>query len=269
MNTPRYLNWLKKVEESLKTIDGKDIEVYEFNHDSDENILSEWAAHFRQQYCDDSLIDRLKAPNQTREDYLLSVKFPDEKKAPGPSIRTGDFSEILIADFVEFTKNYWVPRTRYNNKTIRNESTKGSDVIGFKLKNPDSFSSDDCLLIVEVKAGFSNNKKNYYRLQDAVNDSGKDFIRKAESLNAMKQIFLNKPKEFAIIERFQQEVDNPYKQIYGASALFDNNVFKSNEINKTDCSQHKKKKDLRLLVISGLNMSDLVNLLYKKAANEA
>lgn len=34
-------------------------------------------------------------------EYLNTIKFPDPKAAPGPSIRAGDFAEVLVADFLE------------------------------------------------------------------------------------------------------------------------------------------------------------------------
>ena len=67
----------------------------------------------------------------SRAEYLNSIKFPDRSTAPGPSIRAGDFGELLVADYLQYCLGYWVPGTGIWNKTIRNESTKGSDIIGF------------------------------------------------------------------------------------------------------------------------------------------
>jgi len=46
----------------------------------------------------------------TPGEYLLKKKFPDHKEAPGPSIRSGDFAEILVADYIEYKLGYWCPR---------------------------------------------------------------------------------------------------------------------------------------------------------------
>ncbi len=82
---------------------------------------------------------------------------------------------------------YIVPRTRYEFKSIRNESSKGVDVIGFKFRNSNrNESPNDRLCTFEVKCALSGNSTT--TLSRAINDSKKDFrIRKAESLNAMKQ----------------------------------------------------------------------------------
>lgn len=266
-----YINWLQK-ETSFFSVDGKEIEIYSFNYVlGNDAFMSEWATHFRNQYCDDTEIDLLKPKKQSRKDFLNQIKFPDKSKSPGPSIRAGDFGEILIADFLEYIENYWVPRTRYNEKTIKDESTKGNDVLAFKFSSPSTFSLNDKLCIFEVKAGFSKDKDNYDRLQDAVNGSQKDEKRKAESLNAIKQRFIDKRDfvEAEKIERFQDPEDNPYIQEYGAAAFFDEEVFLPTRIISVDCSKNFNNDILRLIVISGKEMMTLVHYLYKRAADEA
>jgi hypothetical protein len=69
-------------------------------------------------------VERLQDSHQPS---AFSLKFPDAHAAPGSSIRAGDFGEVLVADFVEYALNCRVPRTRYADTAIRNESTKGSD----------------------------------------------------------------------------------------------------------------------------------------------
>jgi len=125
----------------------------ELRHKDDGQVFSAWPKHFRNHYCDDGQIDALRnGTNFSRAEYLRKIKFPNPKEAPGPSIRSGDFGEILVADYVEFALDYWLPRTRYDHKAVRNESTKGSDVIGFKVVTPGSNDPNDALAIFEVKA---------------------------------------------------------------------------------------------------------------------
>lgn len=82
-----YLNWLVDNKDKLKTIDGKTIKVFEFRHQKDDAILFEWAKHLRNHYCKDSEIDLLlRGTGFDREEYLIKIKFPDEKLPPGPSI---------------------------------------------------------------------------------------------------------------------------------------------------------------------------------------
>lgn len=134
-----HLSWLVDMQKSFQTLDGKDVKIFELKHKKNEKILSAWARHLRNHYCRDDEIDDLRCGFVlSRCEYLKQIKFPDGKAKPGPSIRAGDFGEILVADYVEYILNYVVPRTRYLDKDIRNESKKGIDVIGFKQveKNP-------------------------------------------------------------------------------------------------------------------------------------
>src|SRR6266576_2112404 len=135
MPSPPHLAWLVKALRTSKTGDGTPIELWDLKHRPDARVLSSWAKHFRQHYCDDNEIDPLrKGTPYTRAEYLTKIKFPDANSTLGPSIRTGDFAEILIADYLEHVLNYWVPRVRYERKQVRNESTKGSDIVGFNFR---------------------------------------------------------------------------------------------------------------------------------------
>ncbi|MCB1129917.1 MAG: DUF1837 domain-containing protein [Verrucomicrobiae bacterium] len=268
----RHTDWLIDTKTRLSTVDGREVEVWDFNHDgTDAATLSAWAKHFRNHYCLDAEIDKLrKDTGLSRAEYLIKYKFPDIKEKPGPSIRAGDFGEILIADFLEFMGGFWVPRTRYLDRVIRNESTKGSDVLGFKYVKEGSVSANDLLAIFETKTHFSG-KKPTTRLQTAVNASAKDQRRKGESLNAVKQVLFNKKRDAEAykVGRFQREVDHPFKESYGAVALVENSLYDAALMSATDCSKHKKADQLRLIVVRGDQMMTLVHALYERSSNEA
>jgi hypothetical protein len=269
-NIPPHIQWLIDTGIRLKTEDGKDIEVWEFRHKNDSLLLSEWAVHFRNQYCSDTQIDILrKGTGMSKAQYLTNIKFPDKTIPPGPSIRSGDFGEILITDYLEFICNYWIPRSHRIDRNIRNESDKGSDIIGFKIIHPETFSRNDEMIIFEVKATFSDIIEN--RLQDAVKASNKDEVRKAESLNAIKQRFIDKGKEKETkrIERFQNILDNPFIEKSGAAAVLENSVFNKTRFNETTTSFHYNHNFLSLIVVRGENMMSLVHELYKRAADES
>jgi hypothetical protein len=267
---PHHVNWLINTGKILKTSEGNAIDVYELTYEKDEMTLSSWAAHFRNHYCLDTEIDLLRdGTGKSRAQYLKEIKFPDEREAPGPSIRAGDFGEILVADYVHFVLKYWVPRTRYANKIVRNESTKGTDIIGFKIGGSEE-SLNDSLIVVEAKAKLTGNTP-INRLQDAINDSSKDIIRKAESLNAIKQRFLDKERlDLAkIVQRFQNKTDSPYKESSGAAAVICNSVYDESMICNTSVADHPNSGNLMLLIIKGEALMELANELYRRAADEA
>ena len=62
----KHIGWLKKTNGSLKTGDGKKVEVWEFQHTKDKETLSAWAKHLRNHYCLDTEIEVL------RDDSTLS-----------------------------------------------------------------------------------------------------------------------------------------------------------------------------------------------------
>ena len=268
---PLHLQWLVDTGKALKTADGKLVRVFELKHSNDEQVLSAWAKHFREQYCEDGQIDALrKGMNLSRADYLRKIKFPDPTEPPGPSIRAGDFGEILVADYVEFALDYWLPRTRYDHKARRNESTKGTDIIGFKIITPGRDDLNDALALFEVKAQFTGGAPNG-RLQAAVDGSAKDEIRKAESLNAIKQRLLDEGHSAGVevVERFQDPEDRPHREEYGAVALLSSPVFDTKEIRASNTSSHPHSANLNLIVIHGADLMNLVHELYRRAADEA
>lgn len=269
--TSAHTSWLKDTGTRLTANSGQTVEIWELQHQNDQTILSAWAKHFRNHYCFDTEIDSLiNGTGYSRATYLDSIKFPDQKGKPGPSIRAGDFGEILVADFLEYLLKFSVPRTRYGDKTVRNESIKGCDVIGFRFLEDGKVSPKDILAIFESKAQFSGRKPKP-RLQDAINDSAKDHVRKAESLNAIKQrLKARRDTDCAKkIERFQNEADLPYTHLYGAVALFEGSLFNNTVATSTTTAKHPNGSSLRLYVIKGAQMMQLVHALYKRASDEA
>lgn len=279
--TSEHVKWFADNGERLKTADGKEVEVWEFRHTKDETILSAWAKHYRNHYCLDTEIDFLRG-RHTRGEYLTEIKFPCKTSELGPGIRAGDFGEILVSDYLHWLLGYWVPRVRWSSKVVRDESPKGSDVIGFRFHKKDgNASTKDVMFVFESKTKFSRSRIN--RLQDAINSSAKDHLRIDESLNYIKQKLFEKGsvKEAERIERFQSPIDMPYQETYGAAAIISEECFDAKELASADCSKipkSNKSKDffphpngdsLVLLVVKGSGMMDLVHELYRRAADEA
>jgi hypothetical protein len=71
------------------------------------------------------------------------------------------------------------------------------------------------------------------------------------------------------VERFQDELDRPFKRISGAAALHDNNTFDATLTSDTVANNHFNAANLKLIVVTGEALMTLVNALYERAANEA
>lgn len=262
---PEYLDWLIP-KNTVITTEGKRIDVYELIIHDDENVLNSWAKHLREHYCADSEIDILRAGyGFERDEYLEKIKFPDAKIVPGPSVRSGDFTEILIADYVQYVLDYIVPRTRYDRKVNRNSSTMGSDLIGYKCGK--KISSSDELIVFEVKSTASKVlPAQKARLQKAVDDSGKDILRLAESLNAVVQRLVDHGNldEAQQVQRFQNAADMPYHTVFAAAAVCSNMSY-SEELLKKVSTMHHVDPNLKLLVVHSDKLMQFIHGMYRRA----
>jgi len=264
-------NWLVPTGRWETTEDDREVELWEFVHnDGDDDIMSAWAQHFRNHYCSDSEIDELRdGLDLSRKDYLEEYVFPGSQSL-GPSIRAGDFAEILVADYLEFKLGYLLPRFRYAEKISRNESVKGADVVGFKIITDGEVSEDDEMITFEVKSKFSGNAED--RLQKAIDGSVQDYgVRTAATLNAYKRRCLRVGDRSLAnkIKRFQNKTARPYREISGAAAVYCDHVYDVDDIHYADAEEHPNQDGLRLIVITGDQMMNLVHKLYQRAANEA
>lgn len=271
MPKPGHLDWLVDTGERQITACGREIEIWNLNPQEDEAVLSAWAAHFRQHYIsDEDLPIMVDGTGLTNAEYLRQTLLPDRIKPPGPSLRSGDFGEILVADYIEYVLGYWCPRElRYQERWNRNDSTKGCDVIGFKFVADGQTNPNDELFIFETKSGMSASNNN--RLQDAITDSDKDKLREAMSLNAIKQKFVRRHAmdDANRVKRFQNMADRPFKRINGAAAILDDVVFGETDLATADASAHHNAANIRLIVIKGPSLMTLIHALYERAADEA
>jgi hypothetical protein len=267
---PKHISWFEVLDE-LQTTEGHSVTVCQLNHINDEDVWSDWARHYRNHYCSDDEIDGLKAGTpfeESRSLYLISMVFPDSVTPPGPSVRSGDFAEILVADFLQYLLEYWVPRTQYAEKAVRNESVKGTDIVGFKFTMADcSPTSSDEMVTFESKAQMTGTSTKPL-LQTAIDDARKDKLRKAETLNAVKRRLLvrGRHQEAAKVQRFQRPLKDPYLYRIGAAgcytlSLYDDLVIKSSTSNG--------EPDMLLLIIKAADLANVVSRIYEVAANEA
>ena len=278
--SPKHTDWFRKVSPSLVSSCGKEIQIFNFEHLPDDQALSEWATRFRNHYCLDSDIDLLRG-GRSRAEYLRDIKFPSTHSNLGPAVRAGDFAEILVADFLEWILGFWVPRMRWRNKVVRDESPKGCDIVGFRIELDGLTSPRDTLLACETKAALAT--KGAQSLQSAIKDSVKDRLRLDESLNYVKQQLIDKNRgaEAAKIERFQSPADKPYRLQYGAAAVYSTHTFEDALVSASSTTNldlvsppepprlHPARSDLVLFVFKGDDLMTLANMLYERAANEA
>ncbi len=267
---PAYLQHFKQAEAVTLEI-GIKCEVWELDVPADAACLGEWANRFRQTYCHDSDLDILReGTGKSRAEYLLELVFPDKSAPPGPAVRSGDFAELLVSDYVEFVLGYWVPRGKYAEKGSRDESVKGVDIVGFQCPDPAQPKPTDEMLAFEAKAQLGGGKYKD-RLQVAVNDSGKDYLRAGEALAAMKRRMhvAGEHASMLVVQRFQDAVDRPYQLLSGAAAILSDAAFDTDGIKGTTIAEHNNAGNLKLIAVKGKDLMTLAHALYQLAADEA
>jgi hypothetical protein len=276
MPLPSHIAWLQNTGKVITTSEGRQIGVLEFRHLEEPAVLSAWAKHFREHYYLDTVLDEARdGTGLSRKDFLLQFAFPNKSTAPGPSVRAGDFAEILVADYFEYVLNWRVPRTRYRAKAVPDESVKGTDFLAFAIDpttniSGQQYSPNDTLMSVEVKAQFSGTSPKP-RLQDAIDHSAKDHLRRAFTLNAMKQR-LRLDQDLAgaaLVRRFQSEVDHPFKSQYTAAAVYCESAYEETGAANVSVANHPNHENLFLILLKGDQMMTLVHHLFEVAANEA
>lgn len=267
MENPKFIDFFVQ-EENIVTAQDKEITVLHVNIADDEEILNQWAEYLRDNYC--SLADLDMQRNGfgiSRKDFLLNMKFPDPTDRLGPSTMSGDFSEILIASYIEYVLNYVVPKVRYKQKFNRNTSTQGSDLIGYKLNTVGQTNKKDEMIVIEVKARNSESAPDNV-LQNAVNHSAKDLTRIGESLNASYQMlnYYGNSDQANLVKRFQNSVDRPYKRIFAAAAVCSDKAFSRDLLKTVDISTHPD-KDVQLIAVHSPKFLEFIKQMYVRAAN--
>jgi hypothetical protein len=262
-----HSGWFTDTGTELTTTTGQTVRIIDFNHVDDETMLNTWAKHFRNQYIQDEKIDEARTPmGLSRSDYLKDIKFPNTAN-PGASVRSGDFSEVLVADYIQFVLDYTVPRTRHDAKLNRNTSPNGVDVIGFKLVGGGEKRGDE-MITFEVKASLAAKNKDAF--QNAIDHSKKDFnTRTPEALNAMRQRLKERGdlEQVKLVERFQNKTDHPFKEVTGAVLVCSTHCWEDGFV--TSANSEHPNDNLYLLAIRGEELMALTNKLYKLAYDSA
>ena len=186
--------------------------------------------------------------NVLAESISNTIKFPDPKDAPGQASALATLAKCWLPIFLNTylaTGFHALAMVTKPSGMSRQKAVTSSVFISSRMVKPLRRISWRSL---KRRRSFQERKPRR-RLQDAVDGSAKDIARKAESLNAIKQRLhgRNELDDAEKIERFQNEVDHPYKEVYGAVALFENPLFDSHLTSSTDASSHPYSGDLALV----------------------
>ena len=258
---------------TITSSNGDKVQMYKLNNEVlDEDSLNNWASGLRNNYVEENLLDSLvSGTGLTKKEFLEKNIFPDYQSKQGAATMSGEFGEILVYDYINFVLEYYITRTRYLEKVNPNMPISGSDVIGYKVDNINKPSESDQLIVAEVKtcSSKSGNKNAlcFNTVKKAIEDSIKDRVRIAESLNAEKRRLLNRfrSEEAKIVERFQNKTDNPFKLDFFAVAILDNELYSEQVILDLVNSQHEIINFTKILIIYSKELKCFLRDLYRRA----
>ena len=220
MQRPLYIDWF--VEEKGKVIKNSvPLTCYKLDYSMEESVWENWALHIRRNYIDDEqLIDDAYVNGMSVEQYLIEYVIPQRNDEFGPTARSGDITEIIVADLLEFVFNYSVPRYKMKNRSGKANSQQGTDVIAYKFYNSDKSPNEkDELIAAEVKGMLSSDT--YDPIKSAIKDSQKDDHRLARSIDYCRKRLreLGATEESNEVKRFLLKPDNNYKLSFAAAAV--------------------------------------------------
>lgn len=261
MPRPDFIEWL--AEEDDVRIDGVVTRCFRINGTVDDGALRSWALHVRRHYIrDDELDEYVEYYGLDRKSYLRDFCIPDT-----PQIMSGDFAEILISDLLQFVEGYEVPRCKQHARKDRNSSEHGTDVIAYKVENPDMPSKSDELLAVEVKSRSASSGLST-ALSEAAKDSPKDRSRVAMTLAYYSRCSLESGdmRTAAEMKRFLKASERPFCESFGIGAV----------AGVEDAGRHLKGKtaaDLfirqgdKVFIVHGAHLMDLVRDVYSRCVS--
>ena len=240
--------------------------IYKIDYKDDESILDDWALHIRRNYIEDTELKEDADDNaMTVEQYLHDYVIPQKGEELGATVRSADITEILISDLLEFVHQYSVPRYKLKNRSGKNNSQQGTDVIAYKYKNEDKTPNDkDELVAAEVKATLSNTE--YIPIKNAIIDSRKDEHRLARSVNYCRKRLkeLGKIEEAEEVKRFLFKPDNNYRITYVAAGVSSReNVDDAIELDFSGEELEIRKNEL-IFYVHGKKLMELAHNIYQR-----
>lgn len=254
---PSFIHWLSR--ESNVTIPGAHVRCFYLDPVIDEEVFKDWCLHIRRQYINDKKLEEYASFTCVdKSTYLKKNVIPET-----PQIRSGDFAEIVIEDLLEFVEGFHVSRYKHCDRTDKDSSEHGADVIGYRIQDPARPSNSDSLIAVEAKSQSSttNLKK---AIEDAALDSPKDRSRLAMTLNyhLRRSIDAGDLINAEALRRFLNKSEHPYQEIL-ASGVLAGVKDAQRHLNGATASDLKLKKDNYVFIVHGPKLMNLIHRIYQ------
>jgi len=212
-------------------------------------------------YIDPGILEQMAIANGMAKSDQLAAILPD-----APHIRSGDFGEILSREYLrqsDGTRKF--PAFRWRNRSTKNDTVRGTDLIGYTVVNAQAVSEQDVLILCEVKTRAAAVKDDI--VLDALTGVKKDYAsRMANSLHFYQARLIQDdlPEEAKIVGRFINPHNAPYKKqlfavVVHADHLWEDAFF------KVLPNAHGLKIEVTVQIIRVEELADWINEVYAAA----
>ncbi len=237
------------------------------NSQSKDQIAQEHGQVMLECYIDPMLlVATSEANNRSPEDVFENEILPD-----APHLKSGDFGEILCRSTLqEWRECPQFPLYRWRNRSTKNDTVRGADLIGY-VKVTDTPNTNDLLVLCEVKTRSATTANTV--VKDAYDGVAKDYVSRLASSLLFYQVHLRregKLDEAQIYARFSNPHGQPYRRKLIAFIVHDEANWDNNFLNALP-EQHGLEgvSEFDVVVLLVENLSGWIEQIRKSAVMSA
>jgi hypothetical protein len=209
---PQYIDRFQKSTVPVQLASGEFVNVYSIAAGLTDAEKNEWAKHILAHYISTAdIAEGAKINGKTEQEYIQEFVLPTAGKD-----KSGEFGEIIFADFIEYVLGFTVPRFKQYGK-YPNNPTQGVDIIAYKADATNS--TNDTVLYGEIKSYLS--ERNFPILQKAIDEiTGRDDKKFTLAIEHYRRNLKNRGDiaESQEIARYQ-DAEKPCKRIKSAGLI--------------------------------------------------
>ena len=183
-----------------------------------------------------------------------------------PSMRSGDSGEILARSaLAEHNDRPRFPVFRWRNRSTRDDTVRGPDLLGYTYLDPDDPSDDDVLVICEVKTRASSVNDDIVR--EAYDDATKHYISDLKNALFFARRALHEQgdlEEEVRLARFSHPHDLPYKRRLVPCVVHNEQTWKDDFLD-TLPDEHRLLDDVEVVVICVDNLAKWIDAVFDLA----
>ena len=200
-----------------------------------------------------------QANGQTESEILINI-LPDKAH-----LRSGDFGEILSRSILQEWKECpQFPAQRWRNRSTKNDTVRGTDLIGYHLTSNQP-NEDDLMVLCEVKTRENGGDKEV--VKKAYDDVLKDnATRLTHSLYLLQHVLLRDgmEEEARRLGRFSKPYENPFRKRLIACIVHEDKNW-TNDYLQILPDQHNLPDELLVVVVRVEDLAKHIDEIYAGA----